>query len=287
MTGEVNLGDNLDVACLCIVNNLLEVVECVVHATAILGIVIEILSVGVAERSLADSTDLGQLWIFGNLHAPALVIGQVPVETVHLVENHDVENLLYLLLVEEVACDVEHVATVSKQRLVVDLNGRDCPFYIALQFACEEFAWEQLCESLQTVEVTAECRCLDYNLLLACCQSVALGCKGSVSAEPDLTVGGCFAGLLNLEIDACRFLELCCECLGMLLHLLALVGNCCELCEVECLLTNSHVQWLWDDRNLAHVLECYSFNELHGVVLVVLVPKTHTAVFIWTTPKVH
>ena len=158
MTGEVHLGDDLDVASLGIGNDLAQVLEGVEHATAVLGVVEELLSVAiVGKRALTDGTHLGELGIFGDVYAPALVVGQVPVEAVHLVQSHDVQYLLHLVLVEEMACNVEHVATMSQMRTVFDVQaGKGPGLGTALFLVGEVFARKELLQCLQGIEPTAK-----------------------------------------------------------------------------------------------------------------------------------
>ena len=158
MTWEVHLGDDLYVAGLGVGNNLAKVVEGVEHATAVLGVVKELLTVAVVgKRTLTDGTHLGELGVLGDVYAPALVVGQVPVETVHLVQSHEVQHLLHLVLVEEVACNVEHVATVSQMGTVLDVQAGQAPgLCAALLFAGKVFAGKKLLQCLQGIEPAAE-----------------------------------------------------------------------------------------------------------------------------------
>ena len=48
-------------------------------------------------------------------------------EFVHLVECHQVEQLLDLLLAVEVAGDIEHQAAPGIMRRIGDIDGRDAP----------------------------------------------------------------------------------------------------------------------------------------------------------------
>ena len=91
VTGKVNFGDNFNVARLCISYNFAKVFLAVPHTTTVFCIVVERLSVAnIAERRRANGAHFCEFGVFGNLNAPALVVGQVPVEAVHLVECHNV-----------------------------------------------------------------------------------------------------------------------------------------------------------------------------------------------------
>ena len=70
-----------------------------------------------------------------DLDAPALVVPWVPVQAVELVEGHQVDDLLDLLLREEVARHVEHQA---EARGIVDRNARQRPGGRGIGLTAEE-----------------------------------------------------------------------------------------------------------------------------------------------------
>ena len=158
MTGEVHLGDDFYVASLGIGDNLAKVLESVEHATAVLCVVKEFLSVAiVGKRTLAYGTHFGEFGVLGDVYAPTLVVGQMPVETVHLIKGHDVQHLLHLFLVEEMAGNVEHVAAMPQVRTVLYFQARQGPYLsTALLFSGKEIAWHELLQRLQGIEPTTE-----------------------------------------------------------------------------------------------------------------------------------
>ena len=62
---------------------------------------------------LTDGADLRQLGIFLDFDAPALVLGQMPVEDVDVVQGHHVDQLLQVVHREVMAAHVNHEATVA------------------------------------------------------------------------------------------------------------------------------------------------------------------------------
>ena len=85
MAGKLNLRYNLDVALGCICYNLAALLLCVeVGAVRLACVVAAIYAVG-NPVVVACSADTRQKRVFLYLDTPALVIGQVPVEAVHLV----------------------------------------------------------------------------------------------------------------------------------------------------------------------------------------------------------
>ena len=71
----------------------------------------------------APGTLRGQLGVFLDFNAPALVFGDVPVEAVHAMQGNQVDVLLHELQGEEMACAVEVHATIAEARLV---DNGDC-----------------------------------------------------------------------------------------------------------------------------------------------------------------
>ena len=102
--------------------------------------------------------------IFGNLDAPTLVVGQVPVQTVHLVERHDVENALHLVLVEEVTSNVEHISTIRQQWFVFDVKHRNVPLSLRSRLGIESLGHE-LTQGLQSIEEASTMRSFDFDVL--------------------------------------------------------------------------------------------------------------------------
>ena len=119
---HVDFRDDLDVSLSSISHNLAQIVEGVVHAATIFCVVKEVWICTIThKRTFTTATHLGQLGIFGNLNAPTLVIGQVPVQAVHFVERHDVEDALHLSFVEEVTSNVEHISAIRQEGFVFDV----------------------------------------------------------------------------------------------------------------------------------------------------------------------
>ena len=131
VTWHVHLGQNVYVALGGIAHDvlhlLLGVVEgtvfaiCLCTGTCPIGVAV-LLNLG--DRGIVTATALGtdggEERILLNLGTPALVVGQVPVEDVHLVDGHQVYHLLDFVYGKEVAADVQHKATVGKTGLVID-----------------------------------------------------------------------------------------------------------------------------------------------------------------------
>ena len=172
VTRHVDFGDDFDVSFGSISHNLAQVIEGVIHAATIFRVVKEPTINAIAhKRAFTTASHLGEFGIFGNLDAPTLVVGQVPVQTIHLVERHDVENALHLVLVEEVTSNVEHISTIRQQRFVFDVKHRDVPLSLRSRLGIESLR-HQLTQGLQSIEESSTMRSFDYNVFLGHRQSI-------------------------------------------------------------------------------------------------------------------
>ncbi|MNV38825.1 hypothetical protein D3C71_1303880 [compost metagenome] len=122
MAGHVDLGDHLDVAGRRIGDHVADLVLRVEAAVRALGAGHRI-AAAIAGRNPATA-DRGQLRIALDLHAPALVIGEVPVESIELLFGHRVEHALDLVQALEVAGRIEHQPAPAETRRIVDAQRR-------------------------------------------------------------------------------------------------------------------------------------------------------------------
>ena len=91
MAGHVDFGDHGDVALLSVLHNLARLLLGV--ETAVGNAVVEV-GVSAKDGTRTLRTDGGELGIFLNLYAPTLIVGQMPVEDVHVVHSQQVDELL-------------------------------------------------------------------------------------------------------------------------------------------------------------------------------------------------
>ncbi len=97
---------------------------------------------------LANRPHLGQARIALDLGAPALVVGQVPVQHVEFVERQDVDIGLDFVNREDMAAAVQVGTAVSERGLVLNLHPRD-----AVRTCCAQLR-NNLHERLSTIEQT-------------------------------------------------------------------------------------------------------------------------------------
>ena len=92
MSGKVNLGDYRYVTLCCILYNLAALLLCVEERTIVLAVILG--AVASDDGLIALCCDGSELGVLLYLDAPTLVIGQVPVETVEVVECEHVDEAL-------------------------------------------------------------------------------------------------------------------------------------------------------------------------------------------------
>ena len=110
---------------------------------------------------LPPRADFRELRIFLDLDAPAVVVHQVPVERVHLVQRHGVEQLLDLGLGEEVAAHVEHQPAPAEARIILDRNAGHAPLDAGDLLPLLDLRRQELPERLDALEHARRRRALD------------------------------------------------------------------------------------------------------------------------------
>ena len=213
---QVDLGHNRDVAVGSILHDVANLLLCV-EASVRLAV---ILARVVADDGLcALRTNLGEQRILLYLDAPALVVGEVPVEAVDVVQGEYVDELAYLVGAYEVARHVEVGSAVREARSVDDVSARD-------GHLCRLAAYngQRLAQGLYAVE-HSRCRCAgDAYALGIDVELVALGVVYRlVDCEHD---GGSILCLLSdNRAYAGGLLDIRSEQGGVALHIVAFACN--------------------------------------------------------------
>ena len=192
---HINLGDNGDVAFGSVAYNLACVVLCVVARNRH---VVVLARVGGGDGARALRANLCKLRILLYFNAPALVLGEVPVEVVDVVHGEHVDELLEVVDAEEVATAVDHKRTVGKARSVADVGCRQRYLLGVLNDR------QSLHDGLQAIEHASVCCAFKHNGLLRHVETISLVAAGNVgNAELNLVV--CLTGCCG-NIDAGYFL---------------------------------------------------------------------------------
>ena len=240
VAGHVDFGDDFDVALLGVGHDFAQVVERVVAAAAVFRIVVErgaVRGVVALHRARADGSHGGQFRIFGNFDAPALVVGQVPVEAVELVDGSCVEQFLHLFLVEEVAAHVEHKSAIRHQRLVGDFNLRKRPVLARFQLFSIDGGRHQLAQRLQGVEESAKIGGLHLNAVARDAERVALRRARVIDREAQMLLRGSFRTVGHRTVDACRAPQVVGQPFGHGLGGLACIDNRRQFVQIKSLST--------------------------------------------------
>ena len=100
VAGQVDFGDDGDTQ----VGGILhDVAQFVLRIESAIGGVVVVVPLFGNHRFAAHAAHFGQTGVLLDFDAPALVVGEVPVQRVELVHGHDVENAFHLVGREEVA----------------------------------------------------------------------------------------------------------------------------------------------------------------------------------------
>lgn len=114
------------------------------------GLVVLAARVLADQRAGAHRTDARKFGIFHDLDPPALVIGQMPVENIHLVQGEQVQHTLHLLHRKEMPRDIEHHPAVAHPRTVLDDHGRQFDSLHPFRPECRR--GQQLAQGLHGIE---------------------------------------------------------------------------------------------------------------------------------------
>ena len=153
VTGHLDLGNHGDAPLLGIGDDL---------ANVVLGVKTAVQPVGPIGRarfrieSVLNAASPGayvrEFRILLDLDAPAVVVHQVPMEGVHLLQRHGVEQALDLLLREEVAAHVEHQSAPAEARIIFERNAGHTPRPTRELLPLLNRGRQKLPERLDTVE---------------------------------------------------------------------------------------------------------------------------------------
>ena len=181
------------------------------------------------ERVGRSGTDGGEFRILFNLHAPALVVAQVPVKAVHFVVSHDIEHAFHLVGCEEVARNVEHEAAVFKARFVADLHLRQHIFrHLCILYACHDVGRQNFLDRLQGVEQSFGRFGLYGYAVVFGQKVVAIGLHVRIFRHSDLE-HGLFVGFDSLCLVARGLVECRHKAFHLVLHIGREVGAVAHL----------------------------------------------------------
>ena len=188
MAGEVHLRDDGDAELGRIFDHVAHLFLGVETAMA-LAVEAELLRLEaalVADDGLrAPCSDFGEERVGLDLGAPALVLGEVPVEAVELEGSHHVEDLLDLVHREEVAAAVQMHSAICEARFVLDLAARQLPFGFLIAGVAVDGNGHELLEGLDRIEETVVRVRLDHGFLFIDIDGVSLVHEGRVHGEDD------------------------------------------------------------------------------------------------------
>ncbi len=178
MARQFDLGNDGDVAGLRVREHLADLVLRVEVRTVldVVEFLLGLVAAVVARRFRAHGSVADELGVLLDFDAPALVLGEVPVEHVQLVLGHQVDDLENDVLAEEMAAVVDHHAAPAVARRVLDVHGGDAR-HVDIDVG-------QLLERFEGVERAVVVRAFDDDLAVLHREFVALGRQRRVLDEP-------------------------------------------------------------------------------------------------------
>ena len=182
MSGQVHLGHDGDAPRGGVVHHLpdfLPGIEAAVADVVVGG------EVPPDHRAFAPAGDLAEEREGADLDAPALVVGQVPVETVELVHRHHVQVALDLVDAPEMPRGVQVHAAPGEARAVLDQAAGQRPAVLQGLPTAVYGRREQLPEGLQGVDDAVQAARADDGVPLRYEDGVGFRGEGSVAQEDD------------------------------------------------------------------------------------------------------
>ena len=158
VTGHVNFRDDFDVALLSVSHNFLDFFLCIEVRTV--GFVCPVVAIVHIYRPRVSTcrANGSEFGVTLDFYAPTLVVGQVPVETVHLIHRHDVEHTLYFFYGKEVARHVEHETAVTKAGFIADTHeGKGISSHRLVLHTCHHVGGKNLLQRLEGIVETSTC----------------------------------------------------------------------------------------------------------------------------------
>ena len=126
VAGEVDFGNDGDVAFGSIAHDvatfLLSVIASVGNTVILSGVVSD-------DGFGAFAAHLNEAGVLLDFHTPTLVVGEVPVETIDVVECNHVDEALHTVHTEEMACHVKQRTAIGETRGIVDGDKRNVDLF--------------------------------------------------------------------------------------------------------------------------------------------------------------
>ena len=182
VAGKIDLGDDDDVAVGRVGHDLAHLILGIETAVADAVVGVEVLA---DAGAVAPRADFREFRIFLDLDAPALVLGQVPVQPVDLIGGGNVDVALGLLNRPEMTAGIQMDAAVVKTRGVQDGHAGEEPGGIGLLVAID-LRREHLLQRLDGVEDAAEGRRFHIDTFGLDLEEILLRAHVRVQAEVDL-----------------------------------------------------------------------------------------------------
>ena len=112
------------------------------------------------ESLLTDGSDLCELRIFLDFHAPSLVVCEMPMKRIHFMDLHQIKNLLHLVDTVEMTSLIKMLSSIFETRSILDLAAWKFPFLVWSSHLAINFCRKHLLHCLDCIVEASEIRCL-------------------------------------------------------------------------------------------------------------------------------
>ena len=121
MARQFDLGNDCDVTSRCIRDELFDLFLGVKSSVALAVVAI---AIAVWRSRIAKGADFGELRVFFDFDAPALIFRQMPMKHIELVKGHLVDDFFEIIDAEKMSTAIEMHAAPCIRRLVLKLHAR-------------------------------------------------------------------------------------------------------------------------------------------------------------------
>ena len=180
---HIDFRNDLNMQIACVFNNFTAIFLCVEKGTIRFAQPIISFFHVIHSAIACHGADRGKPRIFLYLESPSLVFCQMPVEIIHFVHGHSVQNMLDLIYSKEMSTTVEHESAIPESWFVVYFKARNGGSFICLKCrynrlclvwvkTCHDVGRHNLLYGLESIEESTCCRCTNLNLFLCDAQFV-------------------------------------------------------------------------------------------------------------------
>lgn len=207
MAGKVDFGNNSDITFGCISHNILDFF---LGIEAAIGLAVILARVMADNSLLAVGTDSSQFRTFLDFDAPALVVGKMPMQAIHIVQALHVDELLHLIYRKEMAAHVEVDTAIAETGSIGNLYRSQFGRTVG-------HPRDGLAQRLYPIEHTGLAATADNHTTTRHLQGISFGLRG-IRSQLQQDVTFTFGTGFELISPTGGFVQICCQPLSIAPH---------------------------------------------------------------------